>query len=143
MLNSVIYNKISSKLENLEEYLKILKEIQKVNKKSFVNDYHFFGLAERYLQLSIESILDVGKIIITSEESKRPENNQEIFAILYDKKIISEKLTEKIQGIVGFRNILVHDYDKIDRSIVYDKLQKNLDDFVDFQKEISKFLKKG
>lgn len=142
MLNPVIYNKISAKLERLDEYLKILKDIQKVNKKSFVNDYHFFGLAERYMQLSIEIVLDVGKIILAEKNFERPDNNQEIFIILQDEKIISKSLTEKIHGIVGFRNILVHEYEKIDRNIVYDRLYNNLDDFKKFQKEIAKYLKK-
>lgn len=141
MLNPGNYNKIALKLEKLEEYIKILKDIQKVNKKSFISDYHFFGLAERYLQLSIEILLDIGKILLTSQNLSRPDNNQEIFSILHDKKIITAKLTEKIQGIVGFRNILVHEYEKIDRNIVYEKLQNDLKDFIFFQKEIAKYLK--
>ncbi len=140
MLSPNTFNKISAKLEKLDEYLKILKNIQKVNKKTFVSDYHFFGLAERYFQLSIEIILDIGKLILAEKNFKRPENNQEIFSILHDQKIISKKLTEEIQGIAGFRNILVHEYEKIDRNIVYDKLKNNLDDFKKFQKEISKYL---
>src|SRR4030042_3610346 len=121
MLNPIIFNKISAKLEKWDEYLKILKDIQKINKTSFVNDYHFFGLAERYLQLSIEIVLDIGKIILAEKNLARPDNNQEIFIILRDEKIISKALTEKIHGIVGFRNILVHEYEKIDRNIVYDR----------------------
>lgn len=37
------YNKIISKLERLDEYLKFLKEIQRVNKKKFTEDFHFFS----------------------------------------------------------------------------------------------------
>lgn len=142
MLSPVIFNKISIKLEKLDEYLKILKDTQKVNKKSFTSDYHFFGLAERYLQLSIEILLDTGKLILAEKNFSRPDNTQEIFSILHDNKILSAKLTEKIQGIVNFRNILVHEYEKIDRNIVYEKLQENLNDFIKFRKEITKFLKK-
>jgi len=80
-------NKIFAKLERLDEYLQHLKEIQKVNKKSFLQDYHFYGLAERYLQLTIEVLLDIGKLIILSQGFRRPENNQEIFEILREKKI--------------------------------------------------------
>lgn len=129
-------------MEKLDEYLKILKDTQKVNKKSFTSDYHFFGLTERYLQLSIEVLLDIGKLILAEKNFSRPDNTQEIFSILHDNKILSAKLTEKIQGIVNFRNILVHEYEKIDRNIVYEKLQENLNDFIKFRKEITEFLKK-
>src|SRR3989339_674821 len=81
------YNKIISKLQKLDEYIKYLKEVQKINKNQFVEDYHFFGLAERYLQLSIEILLDVGKLLIVIKGLKRPEENQEIFSALCDEKI--------------------------------------------------------
>jgi len=134
-------DKIIFKLERLDEYLKYLSEIQKVNKKSFLADYHFFGLAERYLQLAIEVILDVGKLVVVAENLRRPEDNQDIFVVLREKKIISPAIFEKLAGISGFRNILVHDYEKIDREIIFKKLQNNLDDFRNFKKEISKYLK--
>jgi len=136
------YNKIISKLQKLDEYIKYLKEVQKINKNQFVEDYHFFGLAERYLQLSIEILLDVGKLLIVIKGLKRPEENQEIFSALRDEKIISEKLADNLIGVANFRNILVHDYEKIDREIVYEKLRNNLDDFENFKKEIVGYVNK-
>ena len=140
-MSKIIFNKIIAKLEKLDEYLGYLSEIQKVSKKQFVGDYHYFGLAERYLQLSIEIILDIGKLIIISERLRKPEDNQDIFAILAGQKIISGKLFQELSGIAGFRNILVHDYEKINRAIVHQKLKENLSNFKDFKKEIVKFLK--
>ena len=136
------YNKIISKLQKLDEYIKYLKEVQKINKNQFVEDYHFFGLAERYLQLSIEILLDVGKLLIVIKGLKRPEENQEIFSALRDEKIISEKLAGNLMGIANFRNILLHDYEKIDREIVYEKLRDNLEDFENFRKEIAGYVNK-
>lgn len=137
------YNKIIAKLQKLDEYLGYLGEIQKVNKDNFIKDYHFYGLAERYFQLSIEVLLDIGKLIITVKSLKRPDDNQDIFVVLCDSNIVSKKLTEKLVGIANFRNILVHDYEKIDREIIFEKLQKNLNDFKDFKKEILIYLEKG
>lgn len=136
------YNKIIFKLQKLDEYVKYLRETQKVNKNKFIEDYHFFGLAERYLQLSIEVLLDVGKILVIIKGLKRPEENQEIFSMLYDEKIISEKLAQNLMGIANFRNILVHDYEKIDREIVYSKLQNNIIDFENFKKETLDYVNK-
>lgn len=140
-MSKIIFNKIIAKFEKLDEYLKCLYEIQKVNKKSFLVDYHYYGLAERYFQLAIEVILDVGKLMIIYQNLRRPEDNQDIFTVLIDEKILSSKFVEKFSGIAGFRNILVHDYEKIDREIVYEKLQKNLEYFKDFKKSVLKFLK--
>lgn len=139
---SEVYNKIISKLQKLKEYQKVLKEIQKVNKKEFVDDYHFYGLAERYLQLAIEVILDISKLIINAKSFQRPESNQEMFEVLAKEKVIDEELRDVLFGIANFRNILVHDYEKIDRKIVYEILQDRIDDFERFGKEVKKYLQK-
>lgn len=139
---SEVYNKIISKLQKLKEYQKILKEIQKVNMREFVDDYHFYGLAERYLQLAIEVILDISKLIINAKSFQRPESNQEMFEVLAKEKVIDGKLRDVLCGIANFRNILVHDYEKIDRKIVYEILQNRIDDFEKFGKEVKKYLQK-
>lgn len=141
-MSKATINKVIIKLERLDEYLRYLKEIQGVSKASFLADYHFYGLAERYLQLSIEVLLDIGKLIIISKDLRRPEDNQDIFAVLKECKAIPEKLTERLMGVANFRNILVRDYEKIDREIVYQKLQKSLNDFSNFKTAILGFLRK-
>lgn len=141
-MSKLTYNKIVAKLERLDEYLGYLKDIQKVHKQVFVTDYHFYGLAERYLQLAIEIILDIGKLIVIAEGFRRPEDNQDIFAVLHERGILSAELAGETIGIANFRNILVHDYEKIDREIVYQKLQRNLDTFTKFKRTIVGYLKK-
>lgn len=143
MINPLVYNKIISKFTRLDEYYNILKEIKKTGENSFVSDYHFYGLAERYLQLSIEIVLDTGKMILNAENLPRAEDNQGVFDILKENKIISKKLHEQSLGIANFRNILVHDYEKIDRTRVYENLQDRIDFFMQFKKEIAQYLKGG
>ena len=141
-MSKLIYNKIIAKLKFLDEYQGYLKDIQKVNRQSFLKDFHFFGSAERYLQLSIEIVLDISKLLIIAYDLPRPENNEEIFELLKDKKIISDTLFIQIRDIYKFRNVLVHVYEKLDRRIVYEKLQNNLDDFIDFKKAILRVINK-
>jgi uncharacterized protein YutE (UPF0331/DUF86 family) len=107
-----------------------------------LNDFFVFGAAERYLQLAVEVLLDISKLLIVSEGLRRPDSNQEIFEVLAGKKVISTALLKRLTGIANFRNIFVHDYEKINREIIYQKVQKNLRDFADFKKQILKFLKR-
>ena len=135
-------NQIYNKLELLDEYLKYLEEVAKETKeeKIFVTDFHFFGLAERYLQLSIQVLIDTIQMIIVEEGFARPDDNQEAISLLHEQKILSGKLVLKLDGIVGFRNILVHEYGKVDHKRVYDYLQNELDTLQQFKKEIVKYL---
>ena len=137
---SSLIEKIIRKLERLDEYQKYLKEISKYKQEEFVRNYKIFGLAERYLQLSIEIVLDVSKLILLYKNFPKPDSNHEVFEILYKESVIGKSLFERLRGISGFRNILVHDYEKIDLKIVYSKLKNNCKDFHDFKKAVIKKL---
>lgn len=131
------------RLEKLKEYLKILKELRKkCNLSDFKRDNVLRGALERYLQLSAEAAIDVGEIIINEERLRMPDASREVFEMLGEHKIISPKLADSFIKIVGFRNILVHDYVKLDLKKMYNYLQNDLDDFDKFIKAIARFLKK-
>jgi uncharacterized protein YutE (UPF0331/DUF86 family) len=136
---------IINKLENLDEYIGYLDKLKKITKndrKKFLSDFQIFGSAERYLQLSIQAMIDAMQMIIIEKGFKKPDENQETVSLLYNEKVISEKLAGRLDGIVGFRNILVHEYGKIDKAKIYKYLQEEIGDFKDFRKEIIKYLKK-
>jgi len=134
---------IIARLDKLDEYGKILKELQKASRSEFITDYHLYRLAERYLQLSIECLLDIGRLIITGLGLRKPDRHQDIVEILWEAGVISSDLASRLQGIAGFRNILVHDYLKINRNLVYENLQKGVVDLEDFSREIAELLKRG
>ncbi len=52
--------------------------------------------------------------------------------ILKEAGIIDDKLMKKMQAMVGFRNIAVHDYTSIDPEILKSILAENLQDIEDF-----------
>ena len=132
---------IIARLSKLSEAAKYLKDLQKLNQKSFLNDYHNFLSAERGLQLCIEAILDVGRILISKLDFRRPYENQDIITTLAENKVITGELHDKLIGMARFRNILVHEYAEIDRKVIYQNLQTRLQDFEEFKKQITKYLR--
>jgi uncharacterized protein YutE (UPF0331/DUF86 family) len=64
----------------------------------------------------------------------------DIPAIIAQKGYVDSKLEEKWIRMIGFRNTLVHEYIEIDRKIVYDILQNNLNDFKELKKIFAQFL---
>jgi uncharacterized protein YutE (UPF0331/DUF86 family) len=136
--------KFFNKFDKLDEYTNNLKELAlevKEDKNKFIDDFHFFGLAERYLQLVIQIVIDTTSMIIVEEKWKRPLDNQDAISLLYNNKVISKNLASRLDGIVGFRNILVHEYEVIDKNKVYNYLQERIVDLEDFKKEILNYLK--
>lgn len=143
-MTNITQQKIFEKLQQLDEYFSFLKRLKKETKgeKEFLTDFHYYGLAERYLQLSCQVIIDILNLIVIEEGIEKPESNQEIVSLLFNKKILSENLAKRLEGIVGFRNILVHEYGRIDRKRVYRYLKEKIDDFQIFTKDILNWLKK-
>ncbi len=135
-------NKLYAKMQQLDEYLDYLEKVKKEvdSEKQFISDFHFFGLAERYLQLAIQTVIDSVQIIITEEGLARPADNQEAISVICNQEIISQKLAAKMDGIVGFRNILVHEYGKIDHKKIYNYLQNEIKILQEFKKEVVKYL---
>ena len=136
--------KTKEKLRNLEEYLGYLLILQEKSKskEAFVNNFELYGLVERYLQLSVQCVLDIVNIFVKSEEKIRPYDNYEGVDSLVKNLVIPEETAENVKKMIGLRNILVHEYGKIDREEIYDVLKNDLKDIEKFKKEVSDFLQR-
>ena len=81
-------------------------------------------------------------ILTPKQAEKIPEEDKQSFEILQDEEIISRELSERLQDAKGMRNILSHQYGKVDDKIVFESLKeqliRNIEEFI---QQIKKFLK--
>lgn len=131
---------LQTRFAKLQEYLKILKELQRYSEKEFVQNPIIHGSAERYLQLSIETTIDIANHLIRDLGFRSPSDNADTFRVLAEAKVISEKFAEKLVLMAKFRNILVHDYLKLDLKRIHSHLKNNLADFAAFSRALKKYL---
>jgi uncharacterized protein YutE (UPF0331/DUF86 family) len=134
---------IFSKLELLREYIEILKGYQDYSIDDIDQDHTLRGAVERYLEVSLECMIDIGEMIISRQSLKKPESYKEIFTILGDNGILPQDFSRKISPAAGFRNVLVHMYAHIDMERVYFYLQNHLDDLEQFAHYIAFYLEKS
>lgn len=132
---------INEKLNVLAGYLVILKGFGKVTAEELKKDVIKRGAVERYLQLSAEVVLDVAGQLIAEFRFRTPEDYKESILILGEKGVLPKNFAKSFAEIAGFRNILVHDYLKIDYKKVADNLNKRLGDFEKFSQAVAKYLK--
>lgn len=133
---SIIENKISS----VQKYLSILKDYKKYSKEEIEKDINLKGALERYLYLAIQSSIDLSEAVISFKELRKPSSMAESFQILKENKIINNNLCENLVKMTGFRNIMVHDYEKINYDIVFDVLKNRLGDIKNFISAVKKNL---
>jgi len=138
MVNKEIINE---RLREIEENLKILEELKAIDENKFCSDPKIFKLAERCLELSIQALLDICHHIISANDWPRPESNYQAIEIIAEGKVIPQEFAKKIAPMAGLRNILIHEYIKVDPAIIYQHIQ-NLGDFYQFEKHIVKYLSK-
>lgn len=133
---------INERLSTMDENIILLEELKFTPFDKFSKDPKIFKLALYALQICIQSLLDICHHIIVENKLRKPFTGQEAIEILSEENIIPSEFAASILPMAGLRNLLVHEYTKVDLEKIYQRLQK-LDDFRTFQKHIIKFLQKS
>ena len=137
---------IRKRLKKLDEYLTILRGLQAYELEEFTNIPERYGSAERFLHLvrvEFNALLrchDLGNHTIAGLQLGEVNWYSDIPQLLFEADYIDAELTEKWTRMIGFRNVLVHDYLNVDREIVYDILQNDLEDFETIKQVFAQFL---
>lgn len=123
MRDDVIINKV----ETIKRCIKRIEE-------EYSND---FNNLENYtkqdsiilnLQRMCEATLDLGMHYIKIKKLELPQTSKQTFEILQKNEVIDKKLSLDLQGMVGFRNIAVHDYQSLNIEILQKIIENHLVD---------------
>lgn len=131
---------IRRRLQQFGEHLEILQRFQRYDLEAFMSDPEHYGGAERFLQLVIEASLDMGSHILAHQNLGAIEQSRDIPRRFFEHGHISEDLEQRWIRMIGFRNILVHEYLEIDRTVVHDVLCNRLTDLDDLKQVFARFL---
>lgn len=130
------------KFAELEEYLRQIGDYSNISVKEYLENWKVQRIVERTLQMMIEICVDIASHIVSDAGYRVPKSYGDTFRVLHENKIISQSLFGKMEKMAKFRNIVIHQYSKVDAEIVVNILKRDLDDFLDFKKAIIKLLKK-
>lgn len=131
---------IESKLTFLREYIGDLKEYEAISLHAYRKNKKDQRFVERTLHLACESCLDIAAHIISRRGFREPKDNKDLFLVLYENSIITEPVWDAMTKMAKFRNIIVHDYARIEPEVVVGILHKNVADLKRFSKEILQYL---
>ncbi|WP_374719777.1 type VII toxin-antitoxin system HepT family RNase toxin [Parageobacillus toebii] len=131
MNNDVILNKISV----IERCIKRINEEYDNNPKNLQN-YTKQDSIILNIQRACEASIDIAMHIVAEKKLGIPQTSRDAFELLYKNHIITESVMKKMKAMVGFRNIAVHDYQEINLQIVQMIVEKHLDDFREYAKQV-------
>jgi len=133
-------NLVHERIEKMRHSVARLRDLALLSEESFRGTEDSCALAERHLQIAIQSVIDIGHRVVADMDLGLPQDYKDVFRILTNRNIISEALGKKLESMTGMRNILVHDYLRVDAHLIYSALQNDLNDFDEFAASILKLI---
>lgn len=125
--------KLTQMIGNLESYVEVLQKAGSMPFKDYLRqDVLTIGGGRLYLQLAIQCCIDIANFLIAAQGFRQPTDAADAFLVLAQQQIISEPFQKTLQNMVGMRNILVHEYAKVDNAKVYEVIHGRLHDFEHF-----------
>lgn len=128
---------ILNKFETIEKCINRINEEYEGNSNN-LKDYRKMDMIVLNLQRACEAVLDLAMYVVSTRKLGLPQNKREAFILLEENKIIDSAMSKNMQGMVGFRNIAVHDYKEIDEDILKDVIENHLIDLLDFARLLLK-----
>lgn len=128
MVDDVLINKSAS----IERCVERVKEEYFKDPATFHEDFSRQDAAILNIQRACEAALDMGHYIIRRERLGVPQSARDVFELLRQAHWIDPSLAIALQHMVGFRNIAVHEYQKLLLPITVSVITKHLQEFLDF-----------
>lgn len=134
MADDVLINKAAT----IERCIARAREEYAADPDGFAENYTRQDAAILNIQRACEAALDMGQHLIRRERMGVPQSARDVFTLLERGGWIGTDLAGVLKRMVGFRNIAVHDYQKLQLPITVSIITRHLDDFLTFSKTILK-----
>ena len=132
---------ILAKAGSVQKYLSRVMEKRDTDLQIFLKDLDRQESILFNLQMAVQNCIDIAAHIISEEGFGVPGSTNEMFYLLEANGYLDRELTEKMVKAVGFRNLIVHEYGKIELKQVFEVAQQDIKDLDEYL--ISIFKKSG
>ena len=134
---------VRRKLAVVIENLKTLEPIKNMKPDEYLQDIYKRKATERLLQELIEAAIDINVHIIVETGHTVPDDYYESFIKAGELNIISLDLAQNLAPSAGLRNRLIHEYDRLEHSMVLKAVNMAEELFPQYIKAINDYLSKA
>ncbi|MGB9707047.1 MAG: type VII toxin-antitoxin system HepT family RNase toxin [Microgenomates group bacterium] len=139
MLNKKL---IKEKINLIQTDLLHLKDYKNLGFDEVAKNYATHKIIERIIEVIINEAIDINQhLIVELGKGRLPFDYKESFLLLAELKILPKAFAEEISQSVGLRNILVHQYRKLDEKIFYHSIKDCLKQYSQYCRYLLKYLK--
>lgn len=101
----------------------------------FETDYLRQDAIGMNLQRACELAIDIANHLIKTKKLGLPQDSKDSFALLQRAGMIGVERMKALQAMVGFRNVLVHEYARLDLHILVEVIEHQMRELLDFANE--------
>ncbi len=131
---------VQEKLASLQSYYKELADMQGITLEEYSSNYLYKRTAERLIQLIIEVATDINNMIIKALGKETPSDYYTSFIKVAEAGVFPINFALEISPSTGLRNIIVHEYQKIEDDIVHASIKKTLDYYLKYMNYVSHYM---
>lgn len=133
---------ILRKISELETYREQIGQYASLTSEDYKKNWKAQRIIERTLQIMIETCSDIANHIISDGQMRVPTSYADGYKVLLENNVINAEIFDTMNKMAKFRNIVVHQYERVDADIVITILKRHLDDFDNFKNAILEYLGK-
>ena len=127
-------DRIIAKLAELDVALRELRSIAPLHFAEYLA-VEKRRACERLLQLCVEAVIDVCALLVTGLRLGLPGEEDDLFVKLARHGVLSSTMADTLRRMKGLRNLLVHEYGRINDQLVFETVKGRLGDFDAFKRE--------
>ena len=136
---------VKRKISFIQRDIARLKEFENLTFDQAAKNWRIYNAIKNLLMEIIGRGIDINQHLIAELSKAKngvPLDYTETFLKLIELKVLPEKFAKKIAKSAGFRNAIVHGYNKLDEYIVYRSVQDALKEYICYCDYILKFISK-
>jgi uncharacterized protein YutE (UPF0331/DUF86 family) len=133
--------RVLAKLDDLDRYLAELRQVVPPSFEAYQAVVR--RACERILQIAIEAVLDICSLFVAGHRLGLPGDEEDLLEKLGTAGVLTAETLDTVKRMRGLRNILVHEYGRVNDRIVYEALTQRLGDFEVFKREAVTALESG
>lgn len=125
---SVTDGAFESRIRRFQEAIAVLETLALTDQEAFLADPVKWGAAERFLQMAVEILTDLGAHVVVRGGAAKIVRNRDVPDGFLERGWLTADQAALWRRIIGFRNVIVHDYLDVDRRLTHDILRSRLPD---------------
>lgn len=126
-----------AKLDSLRRCLRRIESRRPATLAGLLDDLDAQDIISLNLERAIQQCVDLATMRLADTDDPPPASMKEAFELLARAGVLSHDLAVRMRAAVGLRNILVHEYRRVDWAIVFHVIHHRLGDFTDFARQVT------